>query len=79
MDSQNLDDRVGGPLEPGSVSEGIDIQEIPGPKEYEKIQQELADTKGHLKDIIEEEREVSEDLLSALHELQSQNEELREH
>ena len=75
-DSLNPDGRDTGTPEPGPAPGGDD-REIAGPEEYRKIQQELADTKGHLRTMIEDERGVSEDLLSALHELQSQNEELQ--
>ena len=41
------------------------------------MEQELADTREHLRAMIEEEHKVGEDLLSAFNELQSQNEELQ--
>ncbi len=58
-------------------AKAVQRREFVAPEEYRKIQQELADTKPHVRGMIEEERGVSEDLLSALHELQSQNEELQ--
>ncbi len=68
---------AGGKVETGPVPEGEEVPLIASPEEYRRMEQELVDTREHLRAMIEEEHKTGEDLLTAFHELQSQNEELQ--
>ncbi len=68
---------IGEKEEAGPEPEGEAVPLIASPDEYQRIVRELADTREHLRAMIEEEHKVGEDLLTAFHELQSQNEELQ--
>ena len=76
-ESPSRDVLTGGGEGAGPLQEGEPVPLIPGPEEYWRMEQELADTREHLRAMIEEEHKVGEDLLSAFNELQSQNEELQ--
>ncbi len=71
------ENRAAGPAEAGPSPQGEALPQVTSPAEYRIIEQELADTREHLRAMIDEEHKVSADLLTAFNELQSQNEELQ--